>query len=111
MAMKRLTQQQTAALISEMEQAAIGNNWAAWHEANVGKPARIEFPMGELTNPDIAGFVCAWNMQGLVRIVSIEKGDGFVAQGMESKVTVETGLTTALLAYRELPEYRRLLWV
>lgn len=72
------------------------------HEMN----AKVEFPLGELMNPDIAGYVWAWAMQQRINHASIGKRDGFRAQGLEGKAVVETTFATALLVWRDLPAYR-----
>jgi hypothetical protein len=74
-------------------------------------PARLEFPLGELTNPRIAGFLWAWHLQGRLNTASIAASDRFNAHGLEGKCVVPTQLSTALLAARELPPYRRAVYV
>jgi hypothetical protein len=81
--------------------------WDQWANAYGNKPAQLEFPLGELSNPGIAGFVWVWKMKGTIQTASIESDDQFNAQGLEGKIVIQTTLTTALLAYRELPEHRR----
>ncbi|MFH1236171.1 MAG: hypothetical protein V1685_04515 [Parcubacteria group bacterium] len=73
----------------------------------VERPARLEFPLGELTNPAIAGYVWAWQLRRKIQTASITGKEGFLAQGLEGKVCVHTNMVTALLAYGWLPEYRR----
>jgi len=107
--MKRLSKKQVQDLISEMQQAAIGPDWEAWHTANVSRQALLEFPMGELWNPDILGFLWAWKLQGKLISKPIAKSDRFATNGLEGKISVQMCLTIALLAWRELPEHRRLL--
>ena len=68
---------------------------------------RLEFPLGEIMNPKIAGFVWVWNLMNKIKIETISKKDRFNAQGLEGKATVETDLVGAVLAYWELPRYRR----
>lgn len=75
--------------------------------ARYHQPAWLEFPLGEITNPGIAGFVLAWGLQRAIRATSISSRDQFDAQGLEGKCVVETLLSSALLAARALPPYRR----
>ena len=79
--------------------------------ARYHQPARLEFPLGELTNPRITGFLWAWQMQGQLTTARITASDRFNANGLEGKCVVSTLLSTALLAARELPPYRRAVWV
>jgi len=74
--------------------------------ARYHQPARLEFPLGELTNPRITGFLWAWQ-QGQLTTARITASDRFNANGLEGKCVVKTLLSTALLAARELPPYRR----
>ena len=60
--------------------------------------ARLEFPLGELMNRRIRGFIWAWQMQAGLRTARIQKGDRFNAQGLEGKCVVQTVFSTALLA-------------
>lgn len=105
--MKRLSRKQVQALVSEMEQAANSKDWDTWHKVHVCQRAVLEFPMGEIWNPNILGFLWAWKLQGKLVGIPIEPKDKFATNGLEGKVSIETCLTTALLAWRELPEYRR----
>jgi hypothetical protein len=68
--------------------------------ARYHQPAWLEFPLGELTNPGITGFILAWALQGVIRTTSITARDQFDAQGLEGKCVVETVLSSALLAAR-----------
>jgi len=107
MKFKKLSEAKVLALIAEMEAAALPDKWDDWHKAHASQEAMIEFPLGELFNPDIAGFLFAWKLQNRIVTVGIEKSDKFNAQGLEGKCQVVTGLIAALLAYRELPRFRR----
>ena len=80
--------------------------WGKWQGAYGDRMVWVEFPLGELMNPAIAGFVWAWAMQKRLVVGSIQEGDQFNAQGLEGKVRVRTTLSTALLVYRDLPPYR-----
>jgi hypothetical protein len=110
--MRRLPPAQLAAAISRMETASAthldGDRGAfgRWLEAEGNRPARLEFPCGELLNPAIAGFVWAWYLQGRIQLDGIAKADGFAAQGLEGKAIVEVQLVAALLTARDLPVHR-----
>jgi len=109
MKFKKLSEAKVLALIAEAEEATCGGPgaWDIWHQDHVGIEAMIEFPLGELFNEGIAGFLFAWKLQNRISTARIEKSDRFNAQGIEGKCQVVTTLVTALLAYRELPKYRR----
>lgn len=107
--MRKLSESKILALIAEMEKAAEGGSktWDPWCKAHIGREAMIEFPLGELFCEGIAGFLSIWKIQNRIATAKIEKSDRFKAQGLESKCQVITTLVSALLAYRELPKYRR----
>ena len=69
--------------------------------------ALIEFPLGELMNPNIGGYIWAWHMKGIIKTAPITEKDRFMAQGLEGKTSIPVDLFTALLAYKELPRFRR----
>ena len=75
--------------------------WSYYHQE-----AQLEFPLGELSNPNIAGFVWAWKMQARIETTEIAKDDRFNANGLEGKIIIRTTLSTALIAAGELPEHR-----
>ena len=104
--MKRLTGKSLQAAITDMREHNIPSNWEDWHKTHGAQNARVEFPLGELTNPNIAGYVWAWGMQHRIKTADITTLDRFNAQGLEGKVVVETSYTTALLVASELPEHR-----
>lgn len=109
--MKRLTHAELEHEIQEMRSLHDPASWDAWHAAKGFRAARLEFPLGELTNENISGFVWAWHAQDRIRIKDIQPTDSFNAQGLEGKVAVETTYAAALLAARELPPYRRAVYV
>ena len=115
--MKRLSPAQLKNEIAEMTQAAdihrenSNDNWSKWYTTKGCRRSRVEFPLGELTTPAIAGFVWAWNMKGIVQLSKITSSDRFDAQGLEGKAMIDTDYATALLAAHELPEYRRAVYV
>ena len=109
--MARLAHWEVERMLGQMQAAARpGSDWAGrwgkWQGAYGNRMAWVEFPLGELMNPAIAGFVWAWAMQKRLVVGSIREGDQFNAQGLEGKVRVRTTLSTALLVYRDLPPYR-----
>jgi hypothetical protein len=106
MKFEKLSEAKILALIAELEGAAIPDKWDNWHKAH-SQEAMIEFPLGELFNGAIAGFLFAWKLQNRISTAKIEEADRFNAQGLEGKCRVVTTLVTALLAYRELPRFRR----
>ena len=110
--MKRMSDKAISKLLIEMGNASMGGakTWDRWHAKHCWQECILEFPSGELTNEGIAGFVQVWRMQGKVGIVPIEKGDRFSANGLEGKVSVKVSLIVGLMAYRELPEFRRALY-
>lgn len=105
--MKRLSHKQLDALLAELTNAAAeGPHAFNAFASTYPYDARLEFPLGELTNPKIAGFVWAWGMKRVIYNERIRKGDRFNAQGLEGKAVVNTTFITALLVCQELPRYR-----
>jgi hypothetical protein len=116
--MKRLTRREAGTLLDRMREAARPGpsglyRWERWQWAYGERAAWVEFPLGELMNPHITGFVWAWATLGGITSAPIQSEDRFNAQGLpvgplrgEGKVKVRTTLSTALLVYRELPPYR-----
>jgi hypothetical protein len=115
MAECRLTRRESERLLAGMQLAARPGlewtqRWDAWERQCGQREAWVEFPLGEFTNPAIAGFVWAWAVSRRLTTHAIQSGDRFDAQGLEGKARVITTLTTALLVYRELPPYRCQIW-
>ena len=109
--MARLARWEVEPMLGQMQAAARpgpdwAERWRRWQEAYGDRLAWVEFPLGELMNPAIAGFAWAWAMQKRLIVGPIQEGDQFNAQGLEGKVCVPTTLSTALLVYRDLPPYR-----
>ena len=107
--MRLLSATEIDRLDSELAAAAGSCNlaqYSAWADSMGDSPALVEFPLGELTNGRIGGFVWVWGMKGIVQSARIDSGDRFNAQGLEGKCTIPVTLTTALLVYRELPPNR-----
>jgi len=93
-----------------MERAAknvYSHKWEQWQERNLKLNTVLEFPAGEIMNERIRGFVWAWAMKKEITIAGVTGKDRFAAHGLEGKIQVNTNLITALLAYRDLPRYRR----
>lgn len=109
--MRKLTDEEAEALLAEMREVADGPKWDDYHERAEDIKARLEFPCGEITNPDMAGFLWAWSIQQCFHPAPITEKDRFNAQGLEGKYYVELPLITALLAYEKLPRHRRQLFV
>lgn len=109
----RLTETELANWLFEMRQAyACGQPTppkqvtAYYHQAAV-----LEFPLGEVTNRALAGFLFVWYHQNKIKIQPITQKDRFDAQGLEGKCVVETTLWTALVAADALPQYRRAVYM
>ena len=110
--MKRLSDKRIKDLVAEMSAASLNpSNWETWCDEHDSQPAWIEFPGGELMNPNITGWLWAWKLQGAIESRSLEKRDQFNANGLEGKISVKTSLTTALLVWKDLPAYRRQIMV
>lgn len=93
--------------LAEMGQANKSSQaWERWYALYGRKPARLEFPLGELMNPEIRGFVLTWGLQGKVKTAAITRRDKFAAQGIEGKAVIDTTLSGALLAAQRLPGNR-----
>jgi hypothetical protein len=111
MAERRLSHWQVGELLDGMRDAARPGAdgmrvWNRWERRFGEQAASVEFPLGELMNRRIAGFVWAWAMQERITTHAIQRGDQFNAQGLEGKARVGTTLSTALLVYDLLPAYR-----
>lgn len=103
--MKRLSDKQCNDILSTLTKASQNGQWDSFfNQHNI--PALLEFPIGEMMNKKIEGFIFAWKLQNSITTKPIEKTDRFNAQGLEGKIRVMTSLITALLVYRELPKYR-----
>lgn len=96
-------------LIQELEHAASNPElWDLVYHKFASIQALLSFPTGELMNKKIEGFILGWKLNNRIRLGSpITLSDNFNAQGLEGCVRVETDLINALLAYRELPRFRR----
>ena len=109
--MKRIGRDKLKKLMTEMGWACARGDtarWRTWYDQASRRRVELAFPLGELTNPRIAGFVWAWQKTGRLNTTGkLTKRDGFIAQGLEGKAIVKTNLVTALLVCRELPAYRR----
>ena len=88
--MTRLAYPEVERMLGQMQAAARpGSDWAGrwgkWQGAYGDRLAWVEFPLGELMNPAIAGFVWAWAMQKRLVVGSIQEGDQFNAQAWRGK--------------------------
>ncbi len=110
--MKRLTRAEIETMLKERDDAITAsfagnpNAWQPVSDRNATTPARIEIPLGELTNANIRGFVWAWSMTHKVQMEELKSSDAFNANGLEGKATIPTDLGIALLVWQELPPYR-----
>ena len=111
--MRRLSEFELAAYIAQMQYEYWQHRPIPPDEilAPYHRPARLEFPLGELMNERIAGFLWAWHMQGKLKTARIGRDDRFEANGLEGKCVVRSVLSTALLAARELPPHRRAVYI
>jgi len=80
--------------------------WDRWQTEHNKRDVILEFPLGELMNPAIAGFVWAWKMQGRIEVCAIPADAHFNAQGLEGMARVHTDLCVALMVWRDLPAHR-----
>ena len=104
--MKKLTSQQIKALLAEARANSDYAQWEPWYKKNGSKELIIEFPLGEITNPKITGYIWAWGVQKRITTLAITGKERFNAQGLEGKAQVKTGLVTALLVWEALPAFR-----
>lgn len=111
--MKRMSDKRAHELITQMRDAADQGSEAylAWRDGLPYAPVALEFPTGEIAEKYFAdtcgGFLWAWKLTNRFEYLQIDDADRFKAQGLEGKIRVRTGLTTALMVYDELREYRR----
>lgn len=107
--MKRLSEKVILSLISEIEEAS-SKGWEVWSQFYDSHTEEVElsFPSGELFNKQISGFMWIWAIQNRIKHrFDLIKSDRFSAQGLEGRSLVNVSLITALLAYRDLPRFRR----
>lgn len=110
--MYRLRERELMTLIRRMERDYARSHIPEAVLSYYHQPARLEFPLGELTNPRLGGFVWTWHTSGKLHIARIRRSDCFNAQGLEGKCeAMPLALSTALLTARELPPYRRAIYV
>jgi len=96
-------------MVKELEQASIGGikTWEPVYKEYTSRKALIEMPVGELMNPKIGGYVWTWGLTKEIRLGDITETDRFKAHGLEGKASVPVNLLTAILVWKELPEFRR----
>ena len=111
--MKRLPEKKCEEILAEMRKKAQGGDtpeWKACYKKYAAITAYLEFPLGELTNPKIRGFVWVWGLTNAITTLPITKKDRFAAQGIEGKAQVKLDLAQALFARSQLPKFRRQIW-
>lgn len=97
--------------MGEMEQ--ISNRWLAvtarpiaeqdaFYLNHLRVACKVTMPLGELTNPNLSGFVWAWNLKGCIHPEAITDKHRFNANGLEGCFSIDTLLSTAILIYREV---------
>ena len=90
-----------------------GETWDTLYKEYAGVKFRLEFPLGELAgnNPDLHGLWFAAKSLGQIReALPIDGSEGFTAQGLEGKCSVEGFGTQLLTVYDTLPVNRRALY-
>ena len=115
--MKRLTEKQIEAYLAKLQEALHPGKCdhkehiEYYHNTGLAS-ARLEMPLGELTNEKIAGHILGLkmkygNLRNWLQTKWIEKSDKFNAQKLEGKVVISNiPLLTAISIYRELPRFR-----
>src|SRR4051812_45763207 len=103
--MPYLTARQLEALVSRVERAAADGDTPEWRRVHCelhGQPVELWLPLGELLNPEIAGFVWAWKLCGEIgEPMPPTKGmPAILAQGLEPIVPIagQNLMDAALLA-------------
>lgn len=115
--MKQRSDAECERLLEEVATLA-GCEYDALHLKLQGQVATLAFPIGELQNPAISGYLYAWNLLDKIKLAASDFADkdlqpkylGVVYQGIERFVLVDECLITALLAWSELPSTRRLIF-
>lgn len=96
--MKRLTHTELTALIERVEQTSADGDTPAWRDLHAELSARdalLSLPLGELANPEIAGFL--WLLRGRDLVWRLDDGAGVEKQGMEPVTDLRASLLDAVL--------------
>lgn len=103
----KLTRQELAQKLEKYQQAAIAGPavFSPLCDAYTRTKVTIELPLGELMNPDIAGFVWAWKMHGLIEIAG-SNNHGMAVNGLEGFFYIRTDLATAVLVRDSVHPFR-----
>jgi len=104
-----ISKEEIGKMLEEIQKASMSGveTWEPVWEKYINQKALIEFPLGEFMNTTIQGYIAGWNLYKKIQTKPITEKDKFNAQGLEGKASVPVNLFTALLVWRELPEYRR----
>ena len=105
--------QEIVRLLSERARLSAQGDSPAWKEfhENCARRVTIYLPLGEMTNPTIAGLLWAWGHAGLdlvpfAEVDRIIKANRLAAQGIEGIVRIRGSLGEALLCAQELGAFR-----
>lgn len=95
---------------SEIHASSLSGDSALWQQTYNKYshiPVTVEMPLGELTNPNIKGFIWASNIKKTLSYpFHIEERDHFNAQGLEGKFRIHTDMMVAIIILREVPPHR-----
>lgn len=96
-------------MLVELQEAAVmgENSWNRLSGKYTGRKALFEFPLGEMMNPKVGGYIGVWGLRNMIQTKPITEKDRFKAQGLEGKASVPMTLLVALFAWGEFPEHRR----
>jgi len=108
--MKRLSDREIEDDLAEFRAHSMEGDTPEWRDVYdrvANRPARVEFPTGEITNPAIAGYILGAKLGGTLESgLPITAQDRFNAQGLEGKVALATNLLNACLIWEELGKFR-----
>jgi hypothetical protein len=103
-------------LLTMGEVEHISNDWLAvaclpipvqdafWYRLQV--PCKVVMPLGELMNPNLAGYAWVWKLKECIHPEPITDKHRFNANGLEGCFSLGEMLSTAILIYREVPPDR-----
>lgn len=100
-------------LLTTKEAQQISDDWLAvcelpiseqkkFHKRLIWIDCQVVFPLGELLNPNLAGYAWVWALKQSVHPEPITDKHRFNAQGLEGCFTINEPLSTAILMYREV---------